>query len=83
MRLPIDTQTGESPDTDLTESNPPGAGLSLLLTVLEVAESLGVSRSTVYELLYARRFPSVKIGNSRRVRRSDLEAFVRDMADVS
>jgi excisionase family DNA binding protein len=55
----------------------------MLLTVREVAEILGISRSTVYELLYARRFPSVRIGNCRRVQRSDLETFVRDLVEVS
>ena len=40
-----------------------GPGPSLLLTAREVAEILGISRSTVYELLYARRFPSVRIGS--------------------
>jgi excisionase family DNA binding protein len=55
----------------------------MLLTVREVAEILGISRSTVYEFLYACRFPSVRIGNSRRVRRSDLETFVRDLVEVS
>jgi excisionase family DNA binding protein len=60
-----------------------GPGPSLLLTAREVAEILGISRSTVYELLYARRFPSVRIGSSRRVRRSDLETFVRDLVEVS
>jgi len=59
------------------------SGPSMLLTVREVAENLGISRSTVYQLLYARRFPSVRIGNCRRVRRSDLESFVRDLVEVS
>jgi excisionase family DNA binding protein len=39
----------------------------LLLTVWEAADVLSVSRSRVYELLYAEQVDSVKIGRSRRV----------------
>jgi excisionase family DNA binding protein len=56
---------------------------SLLLTVVQAAEILSVGRSTVYELLYAKQLPSVKIGNCRRIKRSDLEAYVRDLCEPS
>ena len=39
----------------------------LLLTVRKAADVLSVSRSQVYELLYAEQLDSVKIGRSRRV----------------
>ena len=39
----------------------------LLLTVREAADVLSVSRSRVYELIYAEQLESVKIGRSRRV----------------
>jgi excisionase family DNA binding protein len=39
----------------------------LLLTVREAADLLSVSRSRVYELIYAEQLDSVKIGRSRRV----------------
>jgi excisionase family DNA binding protein len=39
----------------------------LMLTPEEVAESLGIGRSTVYDLLRLGTIPSVKIGRSRRV----------------
>ncbi len=51
----------------------------LLLTVVEVAIILSLSRTKVYELLYVGELPSVKIGASRRVRRVDLEKFVVDL----
>jgi excisionase family DNA binding protein len=54
-----------------------------LLTVVEVAQILGVSRSKVYELLYSRALVSVKIGGSRRIRYSDLGDFVRYLDDES
>jgi excisionase family DNA binding protein len=55
----------------------------LLLTVVEAAEVLSVGRSTVYELIYAKQLPSVKIGNCRRIKRSDLETYVRDLCEPS
>ena len=54
-----------------------------LLTVKEAASLLGIGRSTVYELIYAGRIRSVKIGSSRRIRRGDLDDFVRDLVEVS
>jgi excisionase family DNA binding protein len=39
----------------------------LLLTVREAADVLSVSRSRVYELIYAEQLDSVKLGRSRRV----------------
>ena len=58
---------------------PLGSKEQLLFTVLEVAHSLSVSRTKVYELLYAGELPSVKIGVSRRVRKTDLETFVTNL----
>jgi excisionase family DNA binding protein len=54
----------------------PPAVARLLYRVNEVAEVLGYSRSTVYELLKSGALPSVGYGRSRRVRSMDLEAFV-------
>ncbi len=48
----------------------------LLLTVPEVGQVLAISRSKVYELLNSGYMPSVYIGRSRRIRVSDVEAFV-------
>ena len=50
-----------------------------LMKVNEVAEVLGLSRSTVYKLLAERRLPSVRIDGSRRVRDSDLDRFVESL----
>ena len=57
-----------------------GAGNPLLLTVKETAWILQISRSTVYELIYAGVLLSVKIGTCRRIRRSDLENYVQGLA---
>ena len=60
----------------VTSDRPLGKKEPFLITVAEVAYSLSLSRTKVYELLYAGELPSVKIGASRRVRRTDLEKFV-------
>jgi excisionase family DNA binding protein len=68
-------------NTDLCSGKPhhsAGRGLEkLLLTVWEAADVLSVSRSRVYERLYAEQLDSVKIGRSRRV----APASVRRLAD--
>jgi excisionase family DNA binding protein len=47
----------------------------LLLTVREAADVLSVSRSRVYELIYAEQLDSVKIGRSRRVSLASVRRF--------
>jgi len=49
---------------------------ALLIKIPEVAARLGVSRAKVYELIAAGTLPAVKVDGCRRVRTSDLEAFV-------
>ena len=48
----------------------------LLLTVPEAADTLGIGRSVVYELLLAGELTSVKIGRARRIPMRTLEEFV-------
>lgn len=52
----------------------------LLFTVRETAEMLGVSRSRVYELIWAEQLASVKIGRSRRVSIASIRRFVETAA---
>jgi excisionase family DNA binding protein len=49
---------------------------SLLLRPAEVATTLGISRSRVFELLAARDLPSVHIGRSTRIPRAQLEEWI-------
>lgn len=49
---------------------------TLLLKIPEVATYLGLSRTTVYELIGSGMLPAVKIGGCRRIRVADLRAFV-------
>lgn len=47
-----------------------------MLTVAEIAAELRVSKMTVYRLVNERQLPSVRVGRSVRVRRSDLDAYL-------
>jgi len=48
----------------------------LLLRVRDVAALLSMSESATYDLVYRGELPSVYIGSARRVRMSDLEAYI-------
>lgn len=48
----------------------------VLLSPEQVAQRLGVSLPTAYRLFQARRFPVVFVGRLRRVRESDLSAWM-------
>ena len=61
----------------MIEPTPP----KLLLTIEEAAQQLSLGRSLLYEQLQRGTIPSVRIGRSRRIRRSDLEAFVAELAE--
>ncbi|WP_228507278.1 helix-turn-helix domain-containing protein [Plantibacter sp. VKM Ac-2880] len=52
----------------------------LLLTAEEAAESLGVGRSTVYDLMRLGRLSSVKIGRARRIPVAALHRFAGQLA---
>jgi len=51
----------------------------LLLTPEQAAETLGLGRSSVYELMRTRQIRSVKIGRSRRIPYAGLLDFVADL----
>jgi excisionase family DNA binding protein len=49
---------------------------TMLLTVEETAAQLRIARRRVFEILRDGTLPSVKIGRSRRIRSTDLAAYV-------
>ncbi|HZO71135.1 MAG TPA: helix-turn-helix domain-containing protein [Ktedonobacteraceae bacterium] len=55
-----------------------GVVLPLLLTIPMVAAKLGVSRPTVYDLIYRHGLPSLKLGRSRRVAAASLERWLQE-----
>ncbi len=55
----------------------------MLLTPEEVAEVLGIGRSTVYNLISEHLLRSFKIGRSRRVLVSDVQEYVDGLATSS
>jgi excisionase family DNA binding protein len=48
-----------------------------LLSAEELAQELGVGRTTAYALLWSGQIPSMKVGRLRKVRREDVEAFIQ------
>lgn len=50
---------------------------SKLLTVAELQTRLGLSQMTVYRMMDRKEIPFIRLGRSRRVRESDLEAYLR------
>jgi excisionase family DNA binding protein len=52
-----------------------------LLTIVDAARHLGISRSKVYELLANGELPSVRIGRTRRIAIAALEDFIADHTD--
>jgi excisionase family DNA binding protein len=53
----------------------------LLYRPAEAAQSLGLSRTRVYQLMQAGELASVKVGSSRRILAADLETFVQRLRD--
>ncbi len=56
---------------------------SMLMRVSEVAQELRLARSFVYELIQSGQLPAVRIGRSVRVPRAELEAWVRERAEMN
>ncbi len=52
----------------------------MLLNVAEVADVLGVGKSSVYDLMRTKQLLSVKIGRLRRVPAEELHRFVAELA---
>ncbi len=57
------------------------SGPDTLLTPVEAAAMLRIGRSKLYELIARGRIESVKLGRCRRFRRTDLDRFIRTLAD--
>jgi excisionase family DNA binding protein len=55
-----------------------GPGPQQLMTVIEVAAVLRVSRATVYRLVHTGALPGKRVGRSVRVARRVVEQFLRD-----
>ena len=56
---------------------------TLLLTPIEVARTLGIGRSKVYELLQSGQLASVRIGACRRIPADAVHSFLRELGAAS
>lgn len=67
----------------LASAPPPSAGAVVprLLTVRQAATALGVGASTVHQLIRTGELGSRKIGGSRRIPVTDLDAFIARLPD--
>jgi excisionase family DNA binding protein len=63
-----------------TGSNVTAAGSARLLSVIETARELGISRSLVYELLASGALRSARIGRRRLIPREAVEEFIAGLA---
>ncbi|MET8854643.1 excisionase family DNA-binding protein [Streptomyces sp. NPDC004579] len=54
----------------------------LLYKPEEAAEALAIGRSTVYELMAEGALKYIKLGRTRRIRRTDIEAYVDSLATL-
>jgi excisionase family DNA binding protein len=54
----------------------------LLLTPIEAAQALGVSRSLLYSLIMSQQLFSVKVGKARRIPMQALQDYVRALIDT-
>lgn len=52
----------------------------LTLTVTEAAALLGISKPTLYQIIYSEGFPSFRIGRRTVISRAGLERWVQEQA---
>ena len=55
----------------------------LLHTIPDAAETLGIGRSTLYNLISSGQITAVKIGRRTLVAQDELERYVRSLTEVS
>lgn len=58
-------------------SSPQTEEKTRLLSAEDLARELGVGRTTAYSLLWKGAIPSMRVGRLRRVRREDVEAYIK------
>jgi excisionase family DNA binding protein len=61
----------------LVAPHPQAEQTEYLLSPAEVRQLLGLGRTYTYQLLATGAIPSVRIGRLRKIRRSDLDAFMQ------
>ena len=64
-----------SPGSELSPAVPPRS--EILLTAYEIAALLNISKAKVYRLIQEGEIPAVQFDRTRRVRRQDLDEFIK------
>ena len=62
-------------------SSPQTEETKRLLSADDLAQELGVGRTTAYSLLWSGAIPSMKVGRLRKVRREDVEQFIQTLME--
>lgn len=57
--------------------------LPLVLTPMDIAELLGISRNTAYQVVHSRGFPSFKVGKQYRVSRDKFLSWLDSESNSS
>lgn len=55
----------------------------ILITVEEMAQMLGIKRTTAWKLIHTRTIKSLKIGGARRVPIVEIEAYVQKQLEAA
>ena len=68
----------EVPEEKVDTTGEASPGLPAVMTIEEAAQYTRISRSVLYQLIGDGKIATFKVGSSRRVRRSDLDAFIAE-----
>lgn len=71
-------QLGTLPAGQVPNTASNGVVLPLLLTIPIVAAKLGVSRPTIYKMIYSKGLPYIKLGRCMRVSAVSLERWLEE-----
>jgi len=69
---PIVVEPAKTPDND--------SPAPMLVNIIEASRLLSMSRTSLYKLISDKTITVVKIGNSTRIRRSDLDGLIRKLS---
>jgi excisionase family DNA binding protein len=72
----IVNQPERRPDRPQAKEQGVGAGSPALLSIMQVCQRVGMGKTWVYRRIHSGEIPSVKLGDTIKVRREDLEGYL-------